>query len=80
VTVVNETIWKGWAYGGSPLGGVRVLYHDGVPDQDALQQAIDGWLEGYGIPADQIYSIVCEVAASRTALQKINQFPNRRLR
>ena len=31
---------------------LRVPYHDGVPDQDVLQQAIDGWVEGYGIPAD----------------------------
>jgi len=74
-TVVDEAIWNGWAYGGgSPLGGVRVPYHDGVPDQDVLQQAIDGWVEGYGIPADQIYWIIWEVTASHTELQTINQF------
>lgn len=74
-TVVDEAIWNGWAYGGgSPLGGVRVPYHNGVPDQDVLQQAIDGWVEGYGIPADQIYWIIWEVTASHTESQTINQF------
>ena len=74
-TVVDEAIWYGWIFGGgSPLGGVRVPYHDGVPDQDVLQQAIDGWVEGYGIPADQIYWIIWEVTASHTELQTINQF------
>lgn len=74
-TVVDEAIWNGWAYGGgAPLGGVRVPYHNGVPDQDVLQQAIDGWVEGYGIPADQIYWIIWEVTASHIELQTINQF------
>jgi hypothetical protein len=74
-TVVDEAIWNGWAYGGgSPLGGVRVPYHDGVPDQDVLQQAIDGWVEGYGIPADQIYWIIWEVTASHTELQTISSY------
>jgi hypothetical protein len=74
-TVVDEAIWNGWAYGGgSPLGGVRVPYHNGVPDQDVLQQAIDGWVEGYGIPADQIYWIIWEVTASHTELQTITSY------
>ena len=74
-TVVDEAIWNGWAYGGgAPLGGVRVPYHDGVPDQDVLQQAIDGWVEGYGIPADRIYWIIWEVTASHTESQTISTY------
>lgn len=75
VTIVDEAIWTGWVYGGgSPLGSVRVPYHGGVPDQDVLQAAIDGWVEGYGIPADQIYWIIWQVTASHTETQTISTY------
>lgn len=74
-TVVDEAIWYGWAYGGgSPLGSVRVPYHDGVPDQGVLQQAIDGWAAGYGISPDDIYLVTGEVTASHTETQTISTY------
>ena len=74
-TVVDEAIWYGWIFGGgSPLGGLRVPYHDGVPDQGVLQQAINSWAAGYGVPADMIYFVVTEVTASHTESQTINTF------
>jgi hypothetical protein len=67
-TVVDEAIWYGWIFGGgSPLGGLRVPYHDGV-----LQQAINAWVAGYGVPADMIYFVVTEVTASHTESQTIS--------
>jgi hypothetical protein len=74
-TVIDEAIWNGWAYGGgAPLGSVRVPYDNGVPDQTTLQAAIDGWVEGYGIPADQIYWVIWQITASHTETQTISTY------
>lgn len=70
VTVIDEALWNGWAYGGgAPLGQIRVPYQNGVPDQDVIKQAIEGWSEGYDIPPDQIYFVVWEVTASHEETQ-----------
>jgi hypothetical protein len=74
-TVVDEAIWNGWIYGGgAPLGGVRVPYDNGVPNQDVLNAAIEGWCEAYGCTPDDIYWIIWEVTASHTVAETVNQF------
>ena len=49
------------------------------PIRMCCQQAIDGWVEGYGSPADQIYWIIWEVTASTIETQTMRDYRHTRI-